>query len=258
MSEPEPPPGGFLWDFMDMLWFTGVLSWHPTRSTAWAFHECMSRLCIPCRKGAILIARACPAICVCICPIGAVGGCQGEHAQEVVDPDVLMLSDMLTWVMGLTFMVSQVMGGVLRAACVLRRQQEEQPVPEEASDSLDVPSSPAPSEYGSYASSVSRFRYSTDARSPWASHNDLLTVQACCICFNCSAPLSYSPPTLPVCWGNRQCGVQDESKFSVGAAPEHMMPYAHCILYACRKLISHLSHVQGGVTAGDRRLGPGA
>ena len=36
MSEPEPPPGGFPWDFMDMLWFTGVLSWHSTRSTAWA------------------------------------------------------------------------------------------------------------------------------------------------------------------------------------------------------------------------------
>ena len=36
VSEPEPPPGGFPWDFMDMLWFTGVLSWHSTRSTAWA------------------------------------------------------------------------------------------------------------------------------------------------------------------------------------------------------------------------------
>lgn len=179
--------------------------------------ECVSRLCIPCRNGVILVARACPAICICICPIGAVGGCQGEHAQELMDPEVLMLSDELTWFIGLTSMVSQVMGGVLRAACVLRRQEEEQPVPEEASDSLDVPSSPAPSEYGSYASSVSRFRYSTDTRSLWASHNDLLIVQAFCICFYCSSLLLYSPPTLPLCWGNRQCGVQDVSKFSVGA-----------------------------------------
>ena len=43
------------------------------------------------------------------------------------------------------------------AAYVLGRPEEQQ-VPDEASDSLDVPSSPAPSEYGSYASSISRFR----------------------------------------------------------------------------------------------------
>ena len=89
-------------------------------------------------------------------------------------------------------------------------------MPEETSDSLDVPSSPAPSEYGSYASSVSRFRYFKDTRSLWASHNDLLIAQAFCICFHCSSLLSYSPPTLPLCWGNRQCGVQDESKVQLG------------------------------------------
>ena len=73
-------------------------------------------------------------------------------------------------------------------------------MPEEASDSLDVPPSPAPSEYGSYASSISRFRYSKDIRSLWAPHNDLLIVQAFCICFHCSSLLSYNPPTLPLCW----------------------------------------------------------
>ena len=105
-------------------------------------------------------------------------------------------------------------------------------MPEEASDSLDVPPSPAPSEYGSYASSISRFRYSEDTRSRWASHNDLLIVQAFCICFHCSSLLSYNSPTLPLCWGNRQCGNQNESKLSVRAAPKRMMPYAHCFLYA--------------------------
>ena len=45
----------------------------------------------------------------------------------------------------------------LCAAYVLGRQ-EEQHAPEEASDSLDVPSSPAPSEYGSHTSSLSRLR----------------------------------------------------------------------------------------------------
>ena len=49
------------------------------------------------------------------------------------------------------------------AAYVLGRQKE-QYAPEEASDSLDIPSSPAPSEYGSQTSSLSRLRYvlSTD------------------------------------------------------------------------------------------------
>ena len=30
VTEPEPPPGGFLWDLMDLLWFTGAaLASHP-------------------------------------------------------------------------------------------------------------------------------------------------------------------------------------------------------------------------------------
>ena len=47
---------------------------------------------------------------------------------------------------------------VLGHAAYVLGHPEEQQVPDEASDSLDIPSSPAPSEYGSYASSISRYR----------------------------------------------------------------------------------------------------
>ena len=60
VTEPEPPPGGFLWDLMDLLWFTGA-ALASTRSTTWA---CMhpSSLTMP---SVFLAAFACvQALCM--------------------------------------------------------------------------------------------------------------------------------------------------------------------------------------------------
>ena len=44
VTEPEPPPGGFLWDLMDGLWFAGAAACFPTLQYPFGLCCCLHAL----------------------------------------------------------------------------------------------------------------------------------------------------------------------------------------------------------------------
>ena len=71
VSEPEPPAGGFLWDLMDHLWFTGAA---PASHLQHRLGMQDARISCNSRSPKRLLVPACPwsANCIPPCPIGAV------------------------------------------------------------------------------------------------------------------------------------------------------------------------------------------